>query len=265
MGPGSTLVVNVISTVVACNGRNPSDFPPTHPPAPVLWLLSCLCPAPFHGSSPVSGQTSHLMSVLPTEQRAWAAALLSRSPDQLLNSSSQSLIEVKEMLSFLTDKQGSKISSTLRFPPTLKSTFTFVRCCFLPQCTHLHIPLPLAPLLPGPARAFGMGPPTACTHHKQQLLHTLGHHIVKVAKVEVQGRPAHQLLLAQRAPVLGLHCMLGECVSPHLVRLWAQEATVWTAVYLRAHGGWRGYQGRVGPTIPQPVRSWAQHNAPLPI
>jgi hypothetical protein len=69
----------------------------------------------------------------------------------------------------------------------------------------------------------------AYTYHKQQLLDALGHHIVKVAEVEVQGRPAHQLLLAEWAPVLGLHGMLGECMDPHLVTLWAQEATVGTA------------------------------------
>lgn len=55
---------------------------------------------------------------------------------------------------------------------------------------------------------------------------------MKVAEVEVQGRPAHQLLLAERAPVLGLHSMLGECMNPHLVTLWAQEAAVGTAEHL---------------------------------
>lgn len=52
---------------------------------------------------------------------------------------------------------------------------------------------------------------------------------MKVAEVEVKGRPAHQLLLAEWAPVLGLHGMLGECMDSHLVTLWAQEATVGTA------------------------------------
>lgn len=67
---------------------------------------------------------------------------------------------------------------------------------------------------------------------------------MKVAEVEVQGGPAHQLLLAEWAPVLGLHSMLGECMDPHLVRLWAQEAAVWTAVYLGTHrGGWGGGGG----------------------
>lgn len=97
-----------------------------------------------------------------------------------------------------------------------------------------------------------MGPHPASTHHKQQLLNALGHHIVKVAKVEVQGRSAHQLLLAQRTPVLGLHCMLGEGVSPHLFGLRAQEAAVWTAEYLGAHGLGRRCQRRMGPTITQP-------------
>lgn len=132
-----------------------------------------------------------------------------------------------------------------------------------PTHTLAQCPCP-SPRLPGPDRAFWVGPHTACTHHKQQLLHTLRHHVVKVAKMEVQGRPAHQLLLAQRAPVLGLHCMLGECMSPHLVRLWAQEAAVRTAVYLGAHGWWRGVSGKVGPTIPQPLGSRTQDNAPLP-
>lgn len=58
-----------------------------------------------------------------------------------------------------------------------------------------------------------------------------------MAKVEVQGGPAHQLLLAQWASVLRLHCMLGEGVSSHLLTLWAQEATIGTAVYLGAHTG----------------------------
>lgn len=110
-----------------------------------------------------------------------------------------------------------------------------------------------------------MGPHTACTHHKQQFLNALRHHVVKVAKMEVQGRPAHQLLLAQWAPVLGLHCMLGECMNPHLVGLWAQEAAVWTAVYLGAHGWWRGCQGRVGPTNTQTLGSWTQHSSSLSI
>lgn len=118
--------------------------------------------------------------------------------------------------------------------------------------------LPLTPLAQ-PDRDPWTGPHPACTHHKQQLLNTLRHHVVKVAKVEVQGRSAHQLLLAQRAPVLRLHCMLGECMSPHLLGLRAQEAAVWTAVHLGAHGR-RGCQGQVRPTITQPLRSCIQHN-----
>jgi hypothetical protein len=94
------------------------------------------------------------------------------------------------------------------------------------------MPLFLPPLLHGPDRALLDLPHPGCTHHKQQLLNTLGHHVVKVAEVEVQGRPAYQLLLAQWAPVFWLHSMLGECMSLHLVRFWAQEAAVWTAVYL---------------------------------
>lgn len=71
--------------------------------------------------------------------------------------------------------------------------------------------------------------------------------------MEVQGRPAHQLLLAQRTPVLGLHCMLGECMSPHLVGLWAQEAAVWTAEHLGVHEWWRKCQGGGDPPSPSPV------------
>lgn len=92
VGPGSTLVVKVISTVVAYNGRNPWDFSPyphpphTHLPLPTPWLLLCLCPAPFHGSSLLSGQTSHLTSASLTEERAWAAPLPSGRLGLLLNS-----------------------------------------------------------------------------------------------------------------------------------------------------------------------------------
>lgn len=66
----------------------------------------------------------------------------------------------------------------------------------------------------------------------------------------MQGRPAHQLLLAERAPVLGLHGMLGECMNPHLVTLWAQEAAVGTAEHLGNTYRWRWSQERGGgPTI----------------
>lgn len=87
---------------------------------------------------------------------------------------------------------------------------------------------------------------SACTHHKQQLLNTFGHHVVKVAEVEVQAGPAHQLLLAERAPVLGLHGMLGECMNPHLVTLWAQEAAEGTAENLGNTYGWSRSQERGG-------------------
>lgn len=87
---------------------------------------------------------------------------------------------------------------------------------------------------------------SASTHHKQQLLNTFGHHVVKMAEMEVKGRSAHQLLLAERAPVLGLHSMLGECMNPHLVTLWAQEAAVGTAEYLGNTYGWRRSQERGG-------------------
>lgn len=153
----------------------------------------------------------------------------------------------------MTLSQRQLDKPTQRFPPTLTSTFKSVKCCLLHQHPphhhhHTHWPrtlplLLLLPLRPRPDTAPGLDPHPACTHHKQQLLHTLRHHVVKVTKVEVQGRPAHQLLLAQRASVLGLHCMLGECMSPHLVRLRAQEAAVWTAVYLRGTWQWRGCQG----------------------
>lgn len=117
-------------------------------------------------------------------------------------------------------------SLALRFPPTLSSTFSWVQRCSLPTASlSTHTGAPASP----PAQA------PACTHHEQQPLNALGHHIVEVTEVEVQGGPAHQLLLAQRTPVLGLHCVLGERVSPHLLRLWAQEAAVWAAEDLGAH------------------------------
>lgn len=40
--------------------------------------------------------------------------------------------------------------------------------------------------------------------------------------------------------------MLGECMNPHLVRLWAQEAAIWTAIYLGNTYGWWRSQGRGG-------------------
>lgn len=40
--------------------------------------------------------------------------------------------------------------------------------------------------------------------------------------------------------------MLGECMNPHLLRLWAQEAAIWTAVYLGNIYRWWRSQGRGG-------------------
>lgn len=123
-----------------------------------------------------------------------------------------------------------------------------------PSHTYPHtlawILLSLPPLLRCSHRTLRPFFSSAHTHHKQQFLNTFGHHVVKVAEVEVQGRPAHQLLLAERAPVLGLHGMLGECMNSHLVTLWAQEAAVRTAEYLGNTYGWRRSQERGGgPTI----------------
>lgn len=149
----------------------------------------------------------------------------------------------------------------LRLPPTLKPLQTwevwfphhYPPCFPAPPNTYTPGHLPSSSPPTWPKRASWLGPQPTITHHKQQLLHTLRYHVVKVAKVEVQGRPAHQLLLAQRTPVLGLHCMLGKCMSPHLIGLWAQETAVWTAEHLGVHEWWRRCQGGGDPPSPSSV------------
>lgn len=168
VGPGSTLVVKVISTVVACDGREVSDFPhwpsTRDPPAPHL-VVPSLAPGssdfPRNPCLPHGGGPGcHLHC--PTASAVPAVEASSHMPQWCFLTSEQRLLD--------------------RFNPQVASS---------------------SQLLSDPHRATSFSTPShkaagPCprTHHEQQPLHTLGHHIVEVAQVEVQGRSAHQLLLA---------------------------------------------------------------------
>lgn len=69
-GPGSTLVVKVISTVVACNARNPSDFTTPHSHSNRLCYSCAELSSPFPWISQLPEQMPP-MAAFPTV-KAWA-------------------------------------------------------------------------------------------------------------------------------------------------------------------------------------------------